>query len=185
MTTSSDRWQNADQRHSAGAAAERPAGLPLTRPCSLAKATTEPVKVIAPIATPIDISIREAALIVDLGHACRCHRPRDCRRRPPRPEHGGQADQAVEGGNQLRQRRHLDAHGDEGADRRRRSRCRQNDQDVADVPGRPAGRVSMAMSVPMAMTMPDDAEDDCLGEAGLRDGQTRGAPSMNSAPAIK
>ena len=33
-------------------------GLPLTRPWSLAKATSEPVKVMAPIATPSAISIR-------------------------------------------------------------------------------------------------------------------------------
>ena len=33
-------------------------GLPLMRPSSLRKAITEPVKVIAPMATPIDISIK-------------------------------------------------------------------------------------------------------------------------------
>ena len=33
-------------------------GLPLTSPWSLAKATSEPVKVMAPIATPSAISIR-------------------------------------------------------------------------------------------------------------------------------
>ena len=35
-------------------------GLPDMRPDSLAKATTEPVKVMAPMATPSDISIRLA-----------------------------------------------------------------------------------------------------------------------------
>ena len=33
-------------------------GAPLMRPDSLRKAITEPVKVMAPMATPIDISIR-------------------------------------------------------------------------------------------------------------------------------
>ena len=33
-------------------------GAPLMTPCSLAKAMTDPVKVIAPMAAPIDISIR-------------------------------------------------------------------------------------------------------------------------------
>jgi hypothetical protein len=33
-------------------------GLPLMRPDSLRKAMTEPVKVMAPMATPSDISIR-------------------------------------------------------------------------------------------------------------------------------
>ena len=33
-------------------------GRPVTSPCNLAKATTEPVKVIAPIAMPSDISTR-------------------------------------------------------------------------------------------------------------------------------
>ena len=36
-------------------------GLPEIRPCSLPKAMMEPVKVIAPMATPSDISIRLAA----------------------------------------------------------------------------------------------------------------------------
>ncbi len=38
-------------------------GLPETSPCSLAKATTEPVKVMAPMAMPIDISMRLATLM--------------------------------------------------------------------------------------------------------------------------
>jgi hypothetical protein len=39
-------------------------GAPETRPCSLAKATTEPVKVMAPIAVPSPISIRLCILIL-------------------------------------------------------------------------------------------------------------------------
>jgi hypothetical protein len=38
-------------------------GAPLTKPCNFRKAIIEPVKVIAPIATPIDISIRLEANI--------------------------------------------------------------------------------------------------------------------------
>ena len=38
-------------------------GLPLTRPCNLANATTDPVKVTAPIAVPIAISTRLSAKI--------------------------------------------------------------------------------------------------------------------------
>ena len=38
-------------------------GRPLMMPCSLRKAITEPVKVMAPIETPTDISIRELSLI--------------------------------------------------------------------------------------------------------------------------
>ncbi len=38
-------------------------GLPVTRPCSLPKAMIEPVKVIAPMPAPIDISIRLAVLM--------------------------------------------------------------------------------------------------------------------------
>ena len=38
-------------------------GRPVTRPCSLPNATIEPVKVMAPIASPIDISISDAVAI--------------------------------------------------------------------------------------------------------------------------
>jgi len=41
--------------------AGRMIGLPLMRPESLRKAMTEPVKVMAPMATPSDISIRLCA----------------------------------------------------------------------------------------------------------------------------
>ncbi len=47
-------------------------GAPLMRPESLRKAITEPVKVMAPMATPSDISIRLALWIV--ADACRCRR---------------------------------------------------------------------------------------------------------------
>ena len=77
------------------------------RPCSLANATIEPVKVMAPIATPrrhLDQAAEWIAPgIADAELARRIERRRgDADRR--------QADQRVEGRDQLRQRRHLDAH---------------------------------------------------------------------------
>ena len=81
-------------------------GAPVTRPCSLAKATIEPVKVMAPITVPRPISIRLCTLILP-GDADAEGVGRDERRR--RDEHRRQADQRVEGGHELRQRRHLDA----------------------------------------------------------------------------
>ena len=83
-------------------------GLPDMRPDSLAKAMTEPVKVMAPMATPSDISIRLAACDV-AGRAD----AEGLRRieRAGRHEHRGKADERVEGRHQLRHRRHRDAPG--------------------------------------------------------------------------
>ena len=64
---------------------------------------TEPVKVIAPMATPIDISTRLAPWIApgdaDAEGVGRIERAR-------RDQDRGKADQRMEGGDQLRHRRH-------------------------------------------------------------------------------
>ena len=73
----------------------------------------EPVKVMAPMAVPSPISIRLSAWIAPrLADAVGGGRVEGRRGDADR----GQADQAVEGRHQLRQRRHLDAQRDEGAD---------------------------------------------------------------------
>ncbi len=74
----------------------------------------EPVKVMAPIATPSPISTRLPAWIAPRVADAEALRRVE---RRGRHEHRRQADQRVEGGDQLRQRRHLDALGDDGADR--------------------------------------------------------------------
>ncbi len=107
-------------------------GAPETRPCNLAKATIEPVKVIAPIVSPSAISIRLAWWIwpVDadaVGFRC----GEGCRRDADR----GETDQAVERGDQLRQRRHLDLLRDVGADRAADDEAEQ-DQPAAHDRGR-------------------------------------------------
>ena len=108
-------------------------GAPVTRPCSLAKATIEPVKVMAPITVPSPISIRLWVLMwprradaEGLG--------RDERRR--RHEHRREADQRMEGRHELRQRRHLDAQRDQRADRA------ADHQAADDQPGRDDARAS-------------------------------------------
>ena len=58
-------------------------GAPLMRPDSLRNAITEPVKVMAPMATPSDISTRLAPWMC--AGLCRCRRPRAHRTRRPRP----------------------------------------------------------------------------------------------------
>ena len=92
-------------------------GAPLISACSLANAISEPEKVIAPMARPSDISIRLSVWMwsgVPMPNASRRVQ------RGRRDEHRGETDQRVERRDQLRQRRHLDAQRDEGADRRRR-----------------------------------------------------------------
>jgi hypothetical protein len=65
-------------------------GLPDMRPSSLAKAMIEPVKVIAPMATPSAISIRATAFSdADFADAERLRRVK----RGGGHEHGGQADE--------------------------------------------------------------------------------------------
>ena len=92
-------------------------GAPFISACSLANAISEPEKVIAPIASPSDISIRLCVWILpDGADAERLRRVQRGRRH----EHRGQTDQRVERRDELRQRRHLDAQRDERADRRRR-----------------------------------------------------------------
>ena len=83
------------------------------RPESFKKAMIEPVKVMAPMATPSDISIRLCVWMA--------------RRRPDAEglrrveggrgdEHGGETDQRMEGRDQLRHRRHRNAPRGHGAD---------------------------------------------------------------------
>ena len=76
-------------------------GVPLMRPSSFRKAMTEPVKVMAPMATPSDISIRLAPWMSPTRADVE-----GCRRieRAGRDQHRGQADQRVEGRDQLRHR---------------------------------------------------------------------------------
>ena len=119
-------------------------GAPDTRPCSLAKATIEPVKVMAPITVPRPISIRLCILILP-GDADAEGLGRD--EGGGGHEHRGEADQRMEGGHELRQRRHLDAPGHEGADRA------ADHQAPDDQPGRDHAR-RVATVTPMAITMP-------------------------------
>ena len=73
----------------------------------------EPVKVIAPMATPSDISMRLAGWMpVALGDAEGVRRIE----RAGRDQHRGEADQRVEHRDQLRHRRHLDGARAPGAD---------------------------------------------------------------------
>ena len=82
-------------------------------PDSFKKAMTEPVKVMAPMATPSDISMRlakcDGAALADAEAVGRIERGGG-------DEHGGEADQRVECGDQLRHRRHGDAPRGDGAD---------------------------------------------------------------------
>ena len=93
--------------------AGRMIGAPLMRPESLRKAITEPVKVMAPMATPSDISTR-----LDLWIAPTRADVEGGRRieRAGRHQHRRHADQRVEGGDQLRHRRHRHAARDHRAD---------------------------------------------------------------------
>ena len=88
-------------------------GAPLMRPDSFRNAITEPVKVSAPMATPSDISMRlepwMCAGRADVEGVGRVERA-------GRDQHRGQADQRVEGGDQLRHRGHRHAARDHGAD---------------------------------------------------------------------
>ncbi len=56
-----------------GCCSGKTSGAPVTRPCNFAKATIEPVKVMAPIAVPRPISIRLPSLM-----APGVPRPKDC-----------------------------------------------------------------------------------------------------------
>ena len=83
-------------------------GLPVIRPSSFKNAITEPVKVMAPIAAPSDISNKVEP----------CIEPGDAEaealrrvKRARRDEHRGKADQSVEEGDKLGHRRHLNGCG--------------------------------------------------------------------------
>ena len=82
-------------------------------PLSLAKAMSEPAKVMAPMATPRLISIRLCIRIAPSAPM-----PIGARRikRRARDEHGGQTDKAVERRDQLRHLGHRDAPRDDRAD---------------------------------------------------------------------
>ena len=91
-------------------------GLPDMLPLSFRKAITEPEKVIAPIATPSPISIRLTRWIVPVGVGdAERNRVEEGRRAD---QHRGQADQAVEGRDELRHRRHRDPPRGDDADHR-------------------------------------------------------------------
>ena len=96
-------------------------GAPLMRADSFRNAITEPVKVSAPMATPSDISTRLCAMDVagraDVEGFGRIERTGG-------DQHRGHADQRVEGGDQFRHRGHRHPARDDGADSRRRWRCR-------------------------------------------------------------
>ena len=96
-------------------------GLPDMRPSSFRKAMTEPVKVIAPIATPMrHLDQRLGVDVADRADAEGLRRIE----RGGGDKHGRKADQRVEGGDELRHRRHRDAARDRGADRAARRRAR-------------------------------------------------------------
>ena len=81
-------------------------GLPDMRPSSFRKAMTEPVKVMAPMATPRLISTSAWPWMSPTAADAEAFRRVDGR---GRHHDGGKADQAVEGGDELRHRRHGDA----------------------------------------------------------------------------
>ena len=87
----------------------------------LRKAMIEPVKVIAPIATPIDISTSACAM--DLADRADAEGLRRIERRR-RDEHRREADQRVEGGDELRHRRHRNSPRDDRAGRAARAHAR-------------------------------------------------------------
>src|SRR3954467_11700282 len=78
-------------------------GLPLMSPLSLAAAMIEPVKVIAPMATPRAISNSEPPLMPPDIADTECRGRGEPRRRD---RHRGQADAGVEDGDELRHLRH-------------------------------------------------------------------------------
>ena len=96
-------------------------GLPLMRPESFRNAITEPVKVMAPIASPSDISIRLWPWIAPTAPMSKAARRVE---RTGRDQHRGHADQRMEGGDQFRHRGHRHAPRDHragaAADARRR-----------------------------------------------------------------
>ena len=105
-------------------------------PLSLAKAMTEPVKVIAPMATPSDISTSEAPWIVpglaDAEGGRRVERRRG-------DEDGGKADAGMEGGDELRHRRHGDAPGDHRADAAADAEAEEHQEPAGEAGGRRDG----------------------------------------------
>ena len=86
--------------------------MPDILPFSLAKAMTDPEKVMAPIATPSDISRIEARFDVA---GCADIESRRREKRRPGDEHSRHTDQRVKRRNQLRHLRHLHFTGDIGA----------------------------------------------------------------------
>jgi len=102
-------------------------GLPLMRPESLRKAITEPVKVMAPMATPIDISIRLWG--VDVAVGCRCRTRSAHRTRPAATQHRRHADQRVKARDQFRHRGHRHLARDHGADAATEAQARDHQDD--------------------------------------------------------
>ena len=88
-------------------------GLPDMRPSSFRKAMTEPVKVMAPMATPSAISNSEPPWMVPTRADAEGLRRVE---RAGGDQHGREADQRVEGRDELRHRRHRHALGDDRAD---------------------------------------------------------------------
>ena len=95
-------------------------GLDLIRPDSLRNATIEPVKVTAPMKTPMTTSAEwmPSRLRGDLGLLVEVRLDRQVA--VPADQHGGQADEAVQDRDQLGHAGHLDPAGPPQADRPRR-----------------------------------------------------------------
>ena len=99
-------------------------GLPLMRPDSFRKAMIEPEKVIAPMATPRPSSTRLTGLM-SAGDGVHDAEGAGVEEGRGADQHGGEADEAVEAGDQFRHRRHLDVLGDVTSRCRHRWRWRR------------------------------------------------------------
>ena len=121
-------------------------GLPDMRPSSFRKAMTEPVKVMAPIAAPSDISIRLAAWI-----SPGMPMPKASRREEGGggDQHGRETDQRVEEGDELRHLGHFDplAPAPRRSRRRWRGPARSGRSCRSSTAG--AGRSVVTMAMPM------------------------------------
>ena len=105
----------------------------------------EPVKVSAPMARPIDISTRLApwmcARLADAEGGRRVERGRG-------DEDRGEADERMEGGDELRHRRHRDAPGDHGADAAADGDAEHDQQEAAPARRGESSVVTMAIAMP-------------------------------------
>ena len=156
-------------------------------PLSFRNAITEPEKVIAPMATPRPISIRLCGkMLMKDGLAKGVTRTRDPERLGVEvsrraDQHRGHADEAVEGGDQLRHRRHLDlARGDQAdpaADehRRRRSRAERRDlvgrkrRDDSNRHAEHAGAIAAAAALRARQAPQRENEADARDQIGEQD----------------